>query len=426
MRRSLCAVAALTALTWLQIPSAWAASVTVSGRQILVGGVPFQARGVCYAPTPVNEAGDQPPYGDYFTATYQSLYSRDLPRMRQMGANCLRVYGWNPPSDHTGFLNAAYNGGRRPIYVLVNRWVNPDTDWANTAAVNAIAAEWVTLATNIMQHPAVLGYLIGNELNWSDANRQNPAFWAALNRIAGAVRRYDTNHLISTTLADMDLPGSIASFNSTMTNFNAWCVQVYRGNSFGTLFRDYAVASGKPLLVTEFGMDAYDRRIEAEYVDNALAQAESVVSMWYQLSANTPVASGGCVFAWADEWWKSGTPAIHNPGGWASTAFPDGWADEEWWGIHRISPGGGSAPNVLQPRAVFDQLRALWTARLSATHGAPCQIQVVVQGATGQTAVLETTTNLQYWMAAATNTVPFTNTVSIGGSRQTFFRAELP
>lgn len=426
MRRSLGAVAAVTALTWLQIPPAWAANVAVSGRQILVGGAPFQARGVCYSPTPIGGAGDTSPYGDFYTATYSALYSRDLPRMRQMGANCLRVYGWAPAANHTGFLNAAYNGGQRPIYVLVNRWVNPDTDWTNTTAVNAIAGEWVTLATNIMHHPAVLGHLIGNELNWSDANRQNPAFWAALNRVAGAIRQYDTNHLISTTLADVDLPGSIAACDSSMTNFNAWCVQVYRGNSFGMLFRDYAFASGKPLLVTEFGMDAYDRRVEAEYVDNAAVQAEFVVSLWNQLSANAPVASGGCVFAWADEWWKWGTPAIHNSGGWDSAAFPDGWADEEWWGIHRIFPGGGSAPNVLQPRAVFDQLRALWTARLSAAQGAPGQIQVVVQGAAGQTAILQTTTNLQYWMAVATNTVPFTNTVSLGGSRQTFFRAELP
>ena len=292
MRKSFCTVVALTGLLWFQTAPAGAANVAVSGRQIAIGGVPLQVRGVSYAPTPIGDAGDQWPYGDYFTASRQAIYGRDLPRMRQMGANCLRVYGWDPAANHTGFLNAAYNGGQRPIYVLVNRWIDPSTDWSNANAVNAIAAEWVTLATNIMHHPAVLGYLIGNELNWSDANRQNPAFWAALNRIAGAIRQHDTNHLISTTLTDVDLLGSIASFNATMTNFNVWCVQVYRGNSFGTLFRDYAAASGKPLLVTEFGMDAYDRRIEAEYVDNAAVQAESVVSLWNELSANATSGVG--------------------------------------------------------------------------------------------------------------------------------------
>jgi hypothetical protein len=223
----------------------------------------------------------------------------------------------------------------------------------------------------------------------------------------------------------MDLPGSIASANATMTNFNAWCVQVYRGNSFGTLFSDYAAASAKPLLVTEFGMDAYDRRVASEYAGNASVQADFVSALWSELAANAPVASGGCVFEWADEWWKSGSPLTHDLGGWASASFPDGWADEEWWGINRISTGGGGAPDEFQPRAVFDQLRALWTARASATQTAPGQIQVVVQGVAGQTAVLETTTNLQSWTATATNTVPFTNLISTGADRQRLFRAEL-
>ena len=111
-----------------------------------------------------------------------------------------------------------------------------------------------------------------------------------------------------------------------------------------------------------------------------------------------------------------GGPALHSPtagrtkNGGASTAYFL----------------AGAALPTRSSRALFStKLRALWTARLSATHGAPGQIQVVVQGAAGQTAVLETTTNLQHWTAAATNTVPFTNTLSIGSGRQGYFRAEL-
>jgi hypothetical protein len=419
---------ALPLLRWFQAAPAHAAAVTVSGRQILIGGTPFQTRAVCYAPTPIGGQGDLLPYGDYFTSSYSLIYNRDLPQIRQMGANCLRIYGWDPSANHMGFLDAAFNNGQRPIYVLLNRWVNPETDWSNNSAVDAIVAEWVTLVANVKSHPAVLGYLIGNEVEWANGNRQKPAFWAALNRVAGSIRQQDTNHLISTALGDSpDLTGTIASVNATMTNFNAWCVQVYRGNRFGTLFADYAGASSKPLLVTEFGMDAYDRRTAAEYADTAAVQAEYVASLWNELAANTPVASGGCVFEWADEWWKSGSPTIHNVDGWENAAFPDRWADEEWWGINRISPGSSGAPNVLHPRAVSDQLRALWTARLSTTLGSPGQIQVVVQGAAGQTAVLQMTTNLQthYWVATVTNRVPFTNTISTSAGQPTFFRAEL-
>jgi hypothetical protein len=426
MLKITCGALVLVAVLLLPAPPAHADAVVVSGRQILINGSPFQARGVCYAPTPIGGEADLSPYGDYFTASYQTIYNRDLPRMRQMGANCLRVYGWAPAADHTAFLDAAYNGGQRPIHVLLNVWVDPSTDWSDTNAVNDIISTWVTLATNVMSHPAVLGYLIGNELNSYGSNAQNPLFWAALNNIAGAIRQWDTNHLISTTLADGNLSATIASADSTMTNFNAWCVQVYRGNTFGTLFTDYAAASAKPLLVTEFGMDAYDERISAEYVNNAAVQADFVASLCNELSSNAPVASGGCVFEWTDEWWKYTNPSAHDPGGWANAAFPDGWADEEWWGINRISSGGSGAPDILQPRAVFDHLRTLWTAWLSITQTAPAQIQVIVQGATGQTAVCLTSTNLQSWTATATNSVPFTNTLSIGvSSPPGFFRVEL-
>jgi hypothetical protein len=411
----------------LPIWLAHGAEVTISGRQILVGNTAFSARGVSYAPTPIGQAGDQWPYGDYFTANHAPIYSRDLARMRQMGVNCLRIYGWNPTADHTGFLDAAYNQGRRPIWVLLNRWVNPDTDWGNPSAVNSIASEWVTLATNVMRHPAILGYLIGNELNWADVNRTNPVFWAALNQIAGAIRQHDTNHLVSTALADLDVAATIGAFDAAMANFNVWCVQAYRGNSFGTLFRDYASASGKPLLVTEFGMDAYDTRTGAEYADDAAVQAEYVVALWKQLRAQSAIASGGFVFEWSDEWWKWGTPSLHNSGGWAG-AFPDGWADEEWWGIHRVSPGGGGAPDVLEPRRLFEQLRALWTAQLSIAPLSLGQVRVSVEGAAGQTAVLQRAAALpaQDWVAVATNTIPFAETLSTGTNRETYFRVELP
>lgn len=145
-------VIALVTFFLLPASPARGAAVVVSGPHILINGTPFKARGVCYAPTPIGGEPDLPPYGDYFTASYQLIYNRDLPQMRRMGANCLRVYGWNPVADHKAFLDAAYNGGQRPIYVLLNGWVDPTTDWSNTNAVNAIITAFVTAVTNVMSH----------------------------------------------------------------------------------------------------------------------------------------------------------------------------------------------------------------------------------------------------------------------------------
>ena len=48
--------------------------------------------------------------------------------MRELGANCVRVYGGSPTADHTKFLDRAWNGGHQPLRILVSRWIDPATD----------------------------------------------------------------------------------------------------------------------------------------------------------------------------------------------------------------------------------------------------------------------------------------------------------
>jgi hypothetical protein len=278
--------------------------------------------------------------------------------MRAMGVNCVRVYGWAPGADHSEFLDLAWNDGRDPIRVLISHWVDPYTDWASPAALGALKSEWSAIALAARGHPATLGYLVGNELNQAPWNRSLPRLWPAWNEIAAAIRRHDTNHLVTTALADVALLEHIRQAERHATNLTVWCVQTYRGTGFKTLFSDYAAVSGKPLFVSEFGMDAYNTRFHREYADNASLQADVVAGLWKELVANKEIASGGAVFEWSDEWWKHGQSVHHDPGGWPNGAFPDGQADEEWWGIHRVVKG---KPDSLEPRAVAETLKRLWT-----------------------------------------------------------------
>ena len=109
--------AALAGLSLLVTVAADAAGhFTVSGREILLDGSPFNVRGMCYQPTPIGgDPSSGPPYGDYFTAGYADLWTRDFENLRQMGANVIRIYGWTVGANHSSFLNAAYNGGDRPL-----------------------------------------------------------------------------------------------------------------------------------------------------------------------------------------------------------------------------------------------------------------------------------------------------------------------
>jgi hypothetical protein len=352
------------------------ADFSVSGRRILRDGSPFFAQGVCYQPTPIGNDGANDRRlgayaraGDFFTADCAALHDRDLPLLRGMGANVLRVYGWNSSLSHTAFLDRCYNGGSQPLFLLLNLWIDPATDWTSATAVVAIAQRYVALDASVANHPAVLGILIGNEVNAQNGNGAKPAFWAAMNTIAQTIKTANPSRLVSVAVTDA-LP-QVQANNASLPVVDFWSMQIYRHPAFGSFFADYAAVSAKPLLLSEFGLDAYDHANSREYLDNAAFVGERLASLWgeiFDASAGAgAVCSGGCVFEYSDEWYKADTEGWmrwqHDAGGYAAPWLPDGWGDEEWWGLFAVAlTDGGASSDTLAARAGVARLTALWTA----------------------------------------------------------------
>lgn len=371
------ALASVLALSALPLQAAF----TASGRTILRDDLPFQVRGVCYQPAPI---GDNPsmaaPYGDYYTAAYGALAARDLPKIRALGANVIRIYGWDPAADHTAFLDACYNGGVEPIFVLVNRWIDPGTNWASTAAVDAIRQQFLQLDAGLGQHPAVLGIILGNEANAHNGNGTNAAFWSAMNSLAGSIKQQTPARLVSVAITDA-IP-QIAARDAAMVSLDFWCVQTYRGTTLGTLFTEYAAASARPLVLTEFGMDAYNNTTGQPYPDDAALVGTTVAGLWTEIAANGATCAGACVFEYADEWWKTsaGSASTHDAGGFPLGSLPDGFANEEWWGLYAVADNG-ALPDILTPRATVAALRAAWTPPVVTVGTAPVSQTIAPGGA---------------------------------------------
>ena len=74
----------------------------VQGRQLIVNNKPFLVKGICYSPVPINASVYWDPLGDYFTEEYSYIWLRDLPLMKAMGANVVRIYGWDSDKDPWG------------------------------------------------------------------------------------------------------------------------------------------------------------------------------------------------------------------------------------------------------------------------------------------------------------------------------------
>jgi len=175
---------------------------------------------------------------------------------------------------------------------------------------------------------------------------------------------------------------TVAGFEGTVPALDIWGANVYRGSSFGTLFSEYHQVSQKPLLILEYGIDAYDniRGNEYEKVGNP-TQADVAEGLWKEIAANGQTCVGGTILSYSDEWWKGrytvdtscladSDPSLHGRCGFVSSAQPDGYANEEWWGLVRVLDNG-TDPDTVEPRAVYYRLQYLWgnTLTLAAPNG---------------------------------------------------------
>ncbi len=424
-------------------------SFSLDRYRVSLNGRPHFLKGVVYSPSP---AGSSPlwtsPQGDFFLPQFSDLWQRDFPLIKSMGANCIRISGWTNDGDHSNFLNFAHSQG---LGVLIS--------FSFDAAQFPIVAEWQRqnlLGTfkwqisKYLNHPAVIGWSFGSEVNgnwrgilknlneafqcgWSDPCFGAKADWCAaaeecvyqrLFELLNTAAVYGKQlmgssrpHLILSSFADVDfLPSRIEKFEKFAPDIDAWGIQIYRGKNFGSgdadFLAEYSKVSQKPLIVTEFGVDAYNdpcgnsetspcyNTHENElpgYGEDQEQQAEWILALAEILTSNSsatgsgPVA-GGFVYEWSDEWWKAsanvrgcygpipyGKPGFE-PGqceyrshvdcpfkdlwwqslcGFPSAAQFDGYANQAWFGLVKIWPQPGFVDKVF-PRLAYRALQSHW------------------------------------------------------------------
>jgi len=223
----------------------------------------------------------------------------------------------------------------------------------------------------------LFGYILGNENNMScdytgvNASRTRAAsqpkeYAEFLNEIASVIHKLDPDHIVGVGNMGLSLVDAYALYAPELDFIG---VNSYPGsNGFGALWISARTMIDRPVLIAEFGCDAYatakgpDEEAQSNYLKNA----------WEDIAYNAAGAPGegnsigGILFEWLDEWWKDtrgGDPLDKQSA--ESTfefAFPDGFSQEEWLGI--AGQGSGrSSPFVRAPRKAYYTIKSLWTAR---------------------------------------------------------------
>jgi hypothetical protein len=308
-----------------------------------------------------------------------------------MGVNVVRVYhdfGTGPQAF--AILDEFY---RHHIHVIITVDSPRQGMVADTQSLTAVVDAY-------KNHPAILMWAIGNEwdLNNLDTGFYNGTFATLadaasfIEQAAELVKSLDSNHPVVTFMADPHIidvhPLSPEAFpfttarpytseivSSLVPSVDIWGFNVYRGSSFQDVFQMWQSISTKPMLIGEFGADSYDHRVTAE---NQPMQAQFDGSLWdelyFELSAeriNGP-AVGGLVYEFQDEWWKNGDPSQHKVSSEHNSGQPDGFNDEEWFGLTTIDRQPKEAYAAMQARYLGGQLAVV-------LKPSPC-LQAISQG----------------------------------------------
>jgi hypothetical protein len=394
---------------------------TVSGRFIYLNGAKFYVKGMDYWPTPIGTLPWDPPGRDSALRDDNSaIWLRDLPRMRAMGVNAIHVYNVvGPPYDaqyHVGpisaFLDAAWNNGNHPIFVLLTIYFTYDK-LDNENNVRSLVNQYYDLDYKYADKPAVMGVAISNEIAQAPVWK-NDAWWNAFNRIAESAKKGfaaagHPDKIVTTPVHDsvIEIGGKdelAAVYYGEQHNakVDVWGDNPYRGRTFTGLFDQIRSATTKPVLLTEYGATAayhvdwkntysypHDLRgkgicspttrdgpvnrdvlqlPESESANPNMGGLVDLVTntnkLLYDGYSDDGVVSGGFYLEWTDEWWKAAQRFKGEHVGDEAFAghFPGCSYDEAWWGLNAVSRGPNFVDH-LHPRPTLGALKTIWASQ---------------------------------------------------------------
>ena len=361
--------------------------------QLLVNSKPFIVKGVCYNPIPI---GENHSYDWWSDPNKPWLIDGKL--MKDMGINTIRIYqiGENPEAVKQ-VIRDLYNiyGIRSILGHWLGFWEYPCPLYGDKKFQDRIKQEVLDMVSNYKDEPGVLMWILGNENNYSCLGQVNPwstdeidketdpqtqrfmrskIYYTYVNDLAKEIHSIDKNHPVA--LGNGELVGLDAASRFCPDIDIVACI-IYRGKTFGNLFNSLRATFDKPILISEFGADAYDALKKKE---DQNMQAFFLRSQWIQIFENlggNPEGSGNCIggaiFEWTDEWWK------HNdscPDGWKIHDTESNWSNgsyyfdiqaegnknmnEEWFGIVAISEEIENGINKRIPRRSYYEIREFW------------------------------------------------------------------
>jgi hypothetical protein len=221
-----------------------------------------------------------------------------MDRITAYGGNSVRTWG---TKDAQQVLDSAQKHG---LTVLMGLGVVPERHGFNYDDPAAVKKQFDQVKADVMKfkdHPALLAWGIGNELNLS---YKNPKVWDAVNDIANMIHKEDPNHPASTVLAGINKK----EIDYIKTNTPA--IDFLSINTYGGLaaLPEQVASMGwqGPYMVTEWGPTGHWEGLQTSWkapIEETSSEKAAVYKSRYTFSVekDTQNCLGSYVFLWGQK-----------------------------------------------------------------------------------------------------------------------------
>ncbi len=360
---------------------------TDTGFKLEVSGKPFFINGMNWDYFPVGtnfnySLWNQP--DDFIRGALDS----EMSLLKNMGVNAVRMYTGVPARwityiyEKYGIYTMLNHSFGRYGLTLKGAWV-ANTDYSNPLTKELLIKETKEMVQEYQDTPGLLLFLLGNENNyglfWRGAetenipieNRQSTKdaqnLYKLFNEATKAMKTVSQKHPIAICNGDLLFLNIIAQECKDIDIFG---INVYRGASFTDLYDRSKNEFDKPVILTEFGSDAYNTQANKEDQEY---QAEILLSNWKEIYANADGMGkngnslGGFTFQFSDGWWKTGQTVgldEHDAtASWANGGYTNDFVEgqnnmnEEWFGVCAKGLTDERGMYDLYPRAAYYTLK---------------------------------------------------------------------
>jgi hypothetical protein len=312
----------------------------------------------------------------------------EMSLLKNMGVNTIRQYTGVPAKwikyiyENYGIYTMLNHSFGRYGLTLKGTWT-PNTDYSNPLVRELLMKEVKEMASQYKGTPGLLMFLLGNENNyglfWRGAETENIPMadrkstkdaynlYKLFNDAVKAMKAIDPSHPMAICNGDLLFLDIIAK---ECPDIDILGINTYRGLTFTDLYDRAKKEINKPVMLTEFGSDAYNTQANSEDQEY---QAKVLVSNWKEIYANAAGINkngnslGGFTFQFSDGWWKTGqtlnldehdvTASWSNGGYLNDYKAGENNMNEEWFGICAKGKTNERGTYELYPRAAYYALK---------------------------------------------------------------------